>query len=423
MGEPPDSGGSEFVTPTAKRLYSDISPTFVSPLEGAKRVQTVNLGMDSSILNISDSSSDRDYCSLVAQATDYLAKINELVNDQGSRMNVANKTAIMDFTQRITGIVSLLAIKSSCNETKLANIERELDNVKNTQQTLSKANLEHKQTYADKLKLRVPPKSAATVQSRPPLPCVVAYPTTERSADFASSSATKQALMKAIKPSDDGFQIVGVKKTARSGVVLRVANEKQLQKLQSVDAIKAVGLRLEKPKGRRPRILVKDVPITMEDSAFITALYRQNIKDEISLKEEDFVKSTRITRRRKLDNGRKWIGLEVEPAVRNHLATTKDKLFIDWATCRFIDDVDIVRCLKCQQFGHISKFCTSTTPACANCAGEHDTRACPNKNTPDFKFSCIACKRFKKPSDHRCGSQQCLTYKLKLEQLILSTTY
>ncbi|CAB3224523.1 unnamed protein product [Arctia plantaginis] len=64
---------------------------------------------------------------------------------------------------------------------------------------------------------------------------------------------------------------------------------------------------------------------------------------------------------RKLENGRQWIGLELEAAVRKHLANTKDKLYIDWATCRFIDDIEVVRCLNCQQFGHVQKFCTIKT--------------------------------------------------------------
>lgn len=422
--DPPDGGGvgNEFSTPrspqSGKRTLSDVSPSFITQYDNPKRLQT------ESLVNISDRHSDRDnYCDLVAQATTYLAKINEFVADQGSRMNISNKTAIMDLTQRVTGIVSLLAIKSSCNETKLANMERDNELLRNrsriTPPTISKP-----MSYADSLKLRLPPKSApALVEARAPLPCVIAYPTSERSAEYASSSATKQALMNAIKPSDDGFQIVGVKKTSKSGVVLRVANESQLKKLESVNAIKSAGLRLEKPKGRKPRILVKDVPGSMEDNAFTIALYRQNIKDEIKITEDDFIKSTKITRRRKLDNGRKWIGLEIEPEVRKHLVATKEKLFIDWATCRFVDDVEVVRCLRCQQFGHVHKFCTSKSPSCANCAGDHETRDCPDKNTPDFVPTCVACKRFKKPCDHRCGSRDCTTYKMKLEQLILNTTY
>ncbi|CAB3252543.1 unnamed protein product [Arctia plantaginis] len=266
VSELPDPGGtSELLTPTGKRTFNEMSPTDFSPKDNrSKRINNSDLSGNVSSLNARDNCGEYNYCELVSQATEYLAKINELVNDQGSRMNV--------------------------------------------------------------------------------------------------------------------------------GVVLRVANERQLKKLESVDAIKSVGLRLEKPKGRRPRIIVKDVPGSMEDRAFLTALYRQNIKDELKLSENDFIKSTKIVRHRKLENGRQWIGLELEAAVRKHLANPKDKLYIDWATCRLIDDIEVVRCLNCQQFGHVQKFCIIKTPTCANCAAAHETRACPDKDTPDFKPTCAQCQ-------------------------------
>lgn len=409
-------GGDEFSTPTGpKRLYSQVSPQN-TPKENKRLRDSV------SIDDSSTSECELDYCVLVSQASDILAKINDIIND--SRVTNPVKTGIMQYTQQVTGIVSKLAIKSASNELKLSKMEKELSDIRSRQLT-SSSQINNEQSnsnsYANQVKLRLSKTNTTELKPQPQAPCVVAYPTSERSADYPTSSATKLALMKAIKPSDDGFQIVGVKKAAKSGVVLRVANETQLKKLQSSSAIKSAGLRLEKPKGRRPRILVKDVPGSMDESAFVTTLYRQNIKDELNITEEEFIKSTKITRRRKLDNGRKWIGLEIDLAIRHHLVNTKSKLFIDWATCRFVDDVELVRCLKCQQFGHVFKYCTNKTPACANCAGEHDTRLCPNKEAPDFIPTCIACKRFNKPCNHRCGSNECSTYKHKLEQLLLNT--
>ncbi|KAL0830212.1 hypothetical protein ABMA28_012325 [Loxostege sticticalis] len=413
----------------AKRAYSEmVSPSHISPVS-SKRVQRLDSQNNSPVSDVSETARNATQYELVSEAASYLSKINEIVNDLGSRINVSIKSAIMDSTQRVTTIVSLLAIKSSSAETALAIAERNLLAAKlNTNKHCSQniaANNNTKKTYAETIGLKLPKAAPSTsLETRTPLPCVVAYPTTERSAELNSASATKQALMKAIKPTDDGFQIVGMKKTANSGVVLRVTSDNQIKKLQSVEGIKSAGLRLEKPKGRRPRILVKDVPGTLEDSAFMTALYRQNIKDELPISEDNFLKSTKIVRRRMLSNGRKWIGLEIEPEIRKHLIGTKDKIFIDWATCRFVDDLEIVRCLKCQLYGHVAKFCTEKNSCCGNCAGAHDTRDCKNVNNKDFKPVCAACKRFKKPnSNHLSGSPDCPSYKARLEQLILNTVY
>lgn len=281
-----------------------------------------------------------------------------------------------------------------------------------------------KATYASRLQLRLPKETATLVeQPRPPLPCVVAYPTPEASNVMKSSDHTKEALMKAVNPVDDGFQIVGVKKTAKSGVIVRVSNEDQLEKLKAVEAIAKAGIRLEKPKGRQPRIIVKDVP-NMDDEDFLRSLFNQNIEGEINLAFEDFKNSTRIYRRRNTNGGlRMWFGLEVSPTVRSHLIETKQKVFIGWSVCRFIDDLEVVRCNKCQMLGHVIKYCTEKTFTCAHCAGLHDSRDCDKISSEGFKPKCATCEKFKKPSEHVTGSTECPALKQRLDALISATQY
>jgi hypothetical protein len=67
-------------------------------------------------------SQDSDFMDFVQQSNDCF----DIVHEQCSRFNVANKSVIMDLTQRVTVIVSLLAIKSSALETKLIRAERDL---------------------------------------------------------------------------------------------------------------------------------------------------------------------------------------------------------------------------------------------------------------------------------------------------------
>ncbi|KAM3957319.1 LOW QUALITY PROTEIN: uncharacterized protein ACR2FA_008702 [Aphomia sociella] len=402
-----------------KRGLGDLSPTNLSPCE--KRMYCVRYSPENtSSINSSTLNIDSEYFDFIRESSDCLSKINDIVNEQSSRINVANKTAIMDMTQRITAIVSMLAIKSSATETKLARVERDLISAKLLSlkyPTNVETKSDNKLSYVDTLKLRLP-KQTQPVQTRPPLPCVVAYPTEERASELTSSSATKEALMKAIKPSD-GFQIVG-KKTAKSGVVLRVSNEAQIKKLESVGS---AGLRLEKPKGRRPRILIKDVPENMDDKRFLAALYGQNVKGELKINENDFIKNIKIVRRRSAAYCRKWIGIELSPEIRSHFIGTKDKLFIDFATCRFVDDLEVVRCLKCQQYGHVSKYCNESKSTCAHCSGQHDTRECTKIKETEFKPVCASCRRLKKADNHKTGSQSCPTYCSRLQQLILNTTY
>jgi hypothetical protein len=223
-GEVPIVFGRSGMTPrsppaqSSKRPLGDLSPTNLSPTE--KRLLHSSSQSPGANVNLSDmrgsTSSDRDFTDLVQESNDYLSRINKIVNEQSTRLNVANRSSIMELTQRMTGIVSLLAIKSPVLETKLIQAERDL--------LANKLNVINDTNACTPIMPHTnQAKQTKPVQPRPPLPCVVAYPDESR-ADLTSSSATKEALLKVIKPSD-GLQIVGVKKTAKSGVVLRVSNE------------------------------------------------------------------------------------------------------------------------------------------------------------------------------------------------------
>jgi hypothetical protein len=240
MGDPGDGDGVPIafgrssLTPRSppthgnKRSLAELSPSNLSPNEKRQLLRSLSNspGANVNMSTRGSLSQNSDYVDLVQESNDCLSRINEIINDQASRINIANRSAILDLTQRVTGIVSLLAIKSSTLETQLVKAERDLFahklNNKNFNAPAASG------SYSDALKLKLPAKQTQPLQTRPPLPCVVAYPAESRT-DLTSSSATKEALMKAIKPSD-GFQIVGVKKTAKSGVVLRVSNESQIKK-------------------------------------------------------------------------------------------------------------------------------------------------------------------------------------------------
>ena len=45
------------------------------------------------------------------------------------------------------------------------------------------------------------------------------------------------------------------------------------------------------------------------------------------------------------------------------------------------------QCFRCQAFGHLARDCTSTEK-CKSCAGDHDSRKCPNK---DDERTCRNC--------------------------------
>lgn len=53
------------------------------------------------------------------------------------------------------------------------------------------------------------------------------------------------------------------------------------------------------------------------------------------------------------------------------------------------DQRDPLRCMKCQQFGHIAKECHSANDVCGRCADQHPTQTC---KAQEHSFYCAVCK-------------------------------
>ncbi|KNG79996.1 hypothetical protein ANOM_011768, partial [Aspergillus nomiae NRRL 13137] len=64
----------------------------------------------------------------------------------------------------------------------------------------------------------------------------------------------------------------------------------------------------------------------------------------------------------------------------------------------------IVRCNNCQRYGHIGNICPHDT-ICGACAGKHETRACPDRNTPRLVPKCANCN-----GDHTAWYKKCEVY-------------
>ena len=55
---------------------------------------------------------------------------------------------------------------------------------------------------------------------------------------------------------------------------------------------------------------------------------------------------------------------------------------------RFIKEARVTQCVRCQEFGHIVRFCKNTT-RCGRCSGDHATRECLK---PETARKCALCK-------------------------------
>ena len=96
--------------------------------------------------------------------------------------------------------------------------------------------------------------------------------------------------------------------------------------------------------------------------------------------------------------------------VKNH----GDRFLVGMKGCPVYDRFFVKRCFSCQKYGHIHSKCpTPTKKVCAACSGEHDTRDCPNKTSPQ----CNNCKEENLDSNHHASSTACPIFQRELQKM------
>ena len=94
----------------------------------------------------------------------------------------------------------------------------------------------------------------------------------------------------------------------------------------------------------------------------------------------------------------------LEHAINNKVTILNQR----YQVVEFIRRTRVVKCNKCQSWGHIHRYCKNQAK-CGKCSGDHETNTCSETN-----FKCCHCK-----GGHRAGSTECRVYKEKVEQFNL----
>jgi hypothetical protein len=91
------------------------------------------------------------------------------------------------------------------------------------------------------------------------------------------------------------------------------------------------------------------------------------------------------------------------------------RIHIGWDSCRVFQHLDILRCFKCNQFGHFAIKCEGVV-FCADCAENHESKDC-NSVVKNFANCEYAKKTFKIDvnSNHPTYSIKFPAYQKKLE--------
>lgn len=197
----------------------------------------------------------------------------------------------------------------------------------------------------------------------------------------AEKSKVKDAVKSALNPLSD--PVKNLRETAKGDVVL-VCNDEQ-----SIEAVKkkicdTLGQLVEvnEPKMATPTVKVVgfDADLCNDHAQLMQTMKSQNVDlfDEASM-----IKVTDTKKRRDGQSGSAILQLDLLSFKK---VMKLQRVSIGWNRCRVYEQLNVLRCYKCNEYGHIAKDCTSESYVCALCTGNHKLEECQSK-----ELKCVNC--------------------------------
>lgn len=125
---------------------------------------------------------------------------------------------------------------------------------------------------------------------------------------------------------------------------------------------------------------------SLDESKIIQMAIEQN---DIDKKIEGF--HMKIVHKTKTRNNYIDIIMELDPKTFSEVMNNSH-LYIGLSRCEIIENFHIIKCVKCCEYGHTTKYCRNQT-TCSKCAEEHEEKycksevlQCPNCSKRNTKF-------------------------------------
>jgi hypothetical protein len=225
-----------------------------------------------------------------------------------------------------------------------------------------------------------------------------------------NSNTTKSLIMQTVNPCELKVRINKLRNIGRGGVIIECSTKEECEKIiRKVDEKLKGKMDAKIPQKRRPKLIIKNIPGEVNDEDLLQTISKQNPNiNEITLREE-----MKLIRTLKTRVGTKHAIIEVSPVLWNTF-NNFNFLYILFSRCKVEEYNHVIRCFKCQGYGHFARDC-NLKDMCVNCGEEHKTKNC---QTPDHN-NCVNCKRYnervKAPLSrtnikHKANDQCCPSY-------------
>ena len=213
--------------------------------------------------------------------------------------------------------------------------------------------------------------------------------------DTQGKSISHETLEKACI--ENGISVTNtfnMKKDSATGII--VNSKKDADALHKVLEVVSPDHKLQKVPTRVPTITVVGLSRRYESSELSTMIQKQNygiaaIFDDDNPNPEDLLLDIRSISPLKNNDAIFKATIRVSNAIRAVIGKQGMRLYIGTqTTCKVYDHVFVLRCYKCQEYGHHNDDCGNVS-VCGHCAKEgHQTRDCNVADDPRKK-RCINC--------------------------------
>ena len=204
-------------------------------------------------------------------------------------------------------------------------------------------------------------------------------------------------------------------RSTENTLILETETQEDITKIMTNKTIEEKFL-CEKPRKKRPLIILYSVDATLNEEEMSDTIYRQNFEETMS---EDVFRKSFIPRFRTgpKDRAKTHHVIEVSPQLRRSILG-KRRVYIGFNSIGVKDFLTVPKCGICQDYGHPQKYCRNEK-SCSHCGAGHELNSCDKKAQPAI---CIPCAKRKRICNAK-GTKECATYKMLLERTIAKTDY
>lgn len=213
------------------------------------------------------------------------------------------------------------------------------------------------------------------------------------------------------KDDDDFPKLSDVVATKNGQLVLKVKSKQESVNL--VKKMEALGekVKITAPQRRRSRLLLLSVDPDIDEAMVLDSVKEVMVSEGIDRDREVDVVRKINTRFGKVN----WV-LDVDMEVFRTLLGRK-RICMDFNRYRIVEFLQIMRCFKCQGYGHMSSRCQGDQK-CSKCAGDHRLSEC----TVDTELcvNCVKNEDVDTNTGHRADSPDCPVFRVYRADLMAS---